>query len=280
MSTASRLFAFCLTGALSSAVCAQNPAGPTATPAPSPPKEPHAVKIYTAKHASPADLAKTLARLYEGPLLRSVASMSGNSVVVSGRANDVDEALHVLEALDFRPEVVGVELLIVGSGETPLDPKVFVGTGAEVLAALEKLKKDGVTVRRIALDGIEGQPATKQTGEDRAFVSSTTGASDRPPGARPATRSYDRRNLGTLVEATPRVRPDGRIALDLKIEDSRMVPADGPDALPSFTTESFKGSVAVTPNQVQVVSSSDEARSKGQRTAFAVIARVVDAAAK
>jgi type II secretory pathway component GspD/PulD (secretin) len=228
-----------------------------------------------ARHASPADLAKALSRLFDGMQLRSLAATSGSAVVVSGRAADVEQALQALEALDFPPVVAAVEVLIVGSGDTPLDPKLFVGNGAEVAAALEGRKKVDVTVRHVVLDGIEGQPATKQTGEDRAFVVGTTAGADGR--GRPATPSFQRRNLGTLVEATPRVLPDGRIALDLKIEDSRMVQPDGQEGQPMFTTESFKGSIAVTPNQAQVVSSSDEARTKGQRTAFEVVARVVDA---
>ncbi len=276
MTTAARLVALCLTAALPPALAAQ---GPPATTPPPPQKSPQSVKVYAAKHASPADLAKALGRLYEGTPLRSVASPSGSSVVVSGRPADVDQAIQALEALDFRPAVVAVEVLIVGGGDAPLDPKLFAGTGAEVATALEGLKKGGVTVRRIALDGVEGQPATKQTGEDRALVVGTTAAADGRFG-RGAPQSYSRRNLGTLVEMTPRVRPDGRIALDLRIEDSRLAPADGSDGGPTVTTESFKGSLAVAPNQAQVVSSSDDARGKGQRTAFVVVARVVDAPAR
>jgi hypothetical protein len=130
----------------------------------------------------------------------------------------------------------------VGGRETSLDPKLFVGTGAEVAAVLEAAKKNGVIGRRLVLDGIEGQAATKQTGEERSVVIATaSGGGDARGGGRPMTQSINRRTFGTLAEATPRVRPDGRIALDLKIEDSRMVPPEESDGMPMFTTESFKG---------------------------------------
>jgi len=265
-------FAVGLVVALSPALPAQ-PLG-----VPGPPSLPSTVTIYTARNASPADLVRGLGRLYDGTALRSVASASGNAVVLSGRPADVEQALRALDALDARPAVVAVDVLIVTGGEAPLDPKLFVGSLAEVTAALEGLKKDGVTVRRIGLDGVEGQVATKQAGEDRAFVTSSTPVPDGR--GRAMQQSFTRRNMGTQVEATPRVRPDGRIALDLKIEDSRTAAQEASDGPPVFTTESFKGSVALTPNQAQVVSSSDEGRAKGSRTAFVVVARVVDAAAK
>ena len=146
-------------------------AGQTPPPAHPPADE---VKIYTAQHAAPADLVKALGRLYDNARLRCVAAPSGRAVVLSGRPTDVQQAVQALAALDARPAVVvAVEVLIVTAGDAPLDPKLFRGSGAEVAAALEGLKKDGVTVRRIVVDGVEGQPATKQTGEDRAFVVAT-----------------------------------------------------------------------------------------------------------
>jgi hypothetical protein len=270
MTNAVRCGTLVLLVALSPALPAQAP--PAAANPP-----PNEVKIYSAKHAAPAELVQALHRLYDDARVRSVASPSGTAVVLSGHAADVDQAIHALEALDARPAVVAVEVLIVGSGDAPLDPKLFRGTGAEVAAALDAVKKDGVTVRRIVVDGVEGQPATKSTGEDRAFV---VGSTVNPAGGRfgggAVSQTLNRRNLGTMVEVTPRVRPDGRIALDLKIEDSRVMPQDGTDGQTAFSVESFKGTIAVAPDQAQVVSSSDDARAKGQRTAFLVIARVVD----
>src|SRR5580704_898111 len=174
MMTSARPYALCLALVISPSVSAQTPSDrpptPPAAAATAPQKAPQMVKVYTASHASPADLVRALSRLYDNSSLRSVASLSGSSVVVSGRATDVEQAIQALEALDFRPAVVAVEVLIVGGGEAPLDPKLFVGTGAEVATALEGAKKNGVMVRRIVLDGIEGQAATKQTGEERSVV--------------------------------------------------------------------------------------------------------------
>jgi type II secretory pathway component GspD/PulD (secretin) len=269
MTLAARLFTLVLFVVSPPQLAAQTPPAAAHPPA-------DEVKIYSAKHASPADLVKALGRLYDNARVRCVASPSGTAVVLSGRPTEVDQAIQALGALDARPAVVEVEVLIVAAGEAPLDPKLFRGTAAEVAAALEGLKKDGVTVRRIVLDGVEGQPVTKQTGEDRAFIVATTVTAAGGFG-RAGSQTYNRRNLGTTVEVTPRVRPDGRIGLDLKIEDSRAVPQEGADAQTTFSVESFKGTVAVAPNQAQVVSSSDDARTKGQRTAFVVVARVVDA---
>jgi type II secretory pathway component GspD/PulD (secretin) len=274
MTILARLVAVGVSLVIPAALAAQTTSA--STPSAQPPV-PHAVKVYTAKHASPSDLAKSLSRLFDGSPLRSVASSAGNSVVVSGRSTDVEQAILALEALDFRPAVVAVEILIVtSSGDAALDTKLFAGTATKVASSLEALKKDGVTVRRVVVDGVEGQAATKQTGEDRAFVVGTTATG----GGRAVAQSFNRRNLGTTVEVTPRVRPDGHIALDLKIEDSRLVPPEAAEGQPMFTTDSFKGSLAVAPNQAQVVSLSDETRTKGQRTAFVVVAKVVDAATK
>jgi hypothetical protein len=82
---------------LPATVLAQSTSAPAPTPANQTPT-PHAVKFYTAKHASPADLAKSLSRLFDGSPLRGVASSAGNSVVVSGRPADVERALLALAA--------------------------------------------------------------------------------------------------------------------------------------------------------------------------------------
>ncbi|MFO0810700.1 MAG: secretin N-terminal domain-containing protein [Gemmataceae bacterium] len=236
-----------------------------------PPSAAPAVKTYAAKYEPPGVLAASLSSLFPSGV-SAVAARAGNAVVISGSPDYVERAMQALEALDQRTAVVAVEVAFVDGGEG-VDPKALTGPAAEVMAKLEGMKHKGTIagLRRVRVDGTEGVAAVKQAGEERSVV---MGSSVTARGL--VSNSVDRRRLGTLVDVVPRVAPDGRIALELKIDDARLMPTEAPDTPGVMTTESFKGTVSVTPGQAAVVSAASEDGKARRQTIFVVFARVVE----
>jgi Bacterial type II and III secretion system protein len=146
-------------------------------------------------------------------------------------ARDLAAALsqHFQGAPGFRAvpapaRTVEVEVWLADSaGEGP-DAQELSGPAEGVLARLRELRQQGklTGLRRVRLTATEGQRATAQFTEERPML---TGSSLGPRGQ--SLRNLDRRNVGTLVEATPRIAGDA-VALGLRVEDSRVVPAEAP----------------------------------------------------
>ena len=143
----------------------------------------------------------------------------GNSIVVSGPPEAVEEIGQLIETLDHPAAMVRLEVVIV---ETPAEPSGAVATkdsGGDQLRAVPKPEYMEVLVRG-ELTTLDNQPAFLQVGRrESRLVGVAMNAMGR-------TNSISPEDVGTIVRITPRVGPDRAVALALTVEDSRLGPAE------------------------------------------------------
>jgi type II secretory pathway component GspD/PulD (secretin) len=231
-------------------------------------------------HGDVASLANTVAYLAEGTRTQVMTDARTNSLILRGPAEALEPIMAVIQRLDQPTRQVELRILVAelpeGSGATPKFDADFEVAVSEVL----KLQADGdaAVLKRIQLTSLEGKSTTVQVGETQAMVA---GQSFGPGGRQ--QRSYQMENVGTIVEAAPRIGQDGRILVDLSFEMSRLAAAKPDDenpeeiAPPARVTATLKSSFAL-PNErtVTVTDFTSSAAPESARMIMLMSARVVD----
>jgi hypothetical protein len=162
--------------------------------------------------------------------------------------------------------------------ESP-DHAGLVGAASELPAKLRDLRRRGMltTARRINLAAADGHTALATLGENRAF---TTGAAVTGGGF--SQRSISYRDLGTTVQATPLVGPDGVVSLRLQVTDSRPaagLPAPAGDGGPSaaeFTNLRVESSLRVRAGEVALVHETTTQTVTGQAESIILVTATVE----
>jgi type II secretory pathway component GspD/PulD (secretin) len=143
----------------------------------------------------------------------------GNSIVVSGPPEAVEEIGQLIETLDHPAAMVRLEVVIV---ETPAEPSDAVATkdsGGEKPRVVPKPAQMEVLIRG-ELTTLDNQQAFLQVGRrESRLVGVAINAMGR-------ANSIEREDVGTIVRLTPRVGPDRAVTLELTVEDSRLGPAE------------------------------------------------------
>ena len=183
----------------------------------------------------PEYLAAVLAAHFKGVAeIQALPDASANYLLISAAPSALDEVVQTLNQIDRPPQTVSVEILIVSvavkkaddktAPADDVDEKAFSGPIADVKAKVEALQKKGALgeVKRLLITAVEGQPANVTVGENKPYV---VGMTVRATGM--VSRSIAYRNTGTQADATVRVLPDKVVSVDLKLEDSRMIPSRG-----------------------------------------------------
>ncbi len=148
------------------------------------------------------------------------------------------------------------------------------GPAEEVIARLEGLRRDGrlSRLRRVRLSCADGQKASTQAGQERSIITATAAGG---PGGR-VMNSFDRRNLGLLVEATPRVGAGGQVLLELQVQDTRpaseaAADANAPPGPMSLVHDTLKATLAVPAGRAVVASGYGEEGGPQRGRRFVVV---------
>jgi type II secretory pathway component GspD/PulD (secretin) len=190
--------------------------------------------FYVVKQGDAKELAYVLGKHFKGDAeIQVLPDSPGNCLLISAAPNVFEEVVKLLEQLDKRPQSVVVEVVIAEvtpkkdedgrPARRELNEKEFAGLNKDVQDRLEAMKKDGrlSALKRIELTAVENQPAKVLLGETKPIVTSAT-----VTGTGRVARSFTYRNTGTQAEVTASVGADKTVALDLKVEDSRLHVAD------------------------------------------------------
>ena len=205
------------------------------------------------------DVARTLEQVFraEGKVvLKAVSAQqivivpeaTGNSLIVSGPPEAVEEVGRLIKDLDHPAAMVRLEVVIARSPTGPsaaaTSPpstanKTDAATkttpakkfGGEQLQVVPKPDELEVLVRG-QVTTLDSQPAFLQMGQRVPRVTGTTAG---PTGT---TSSVSLENVGFIVGLTPRVSPDGAVTMELDVEESHLgsaeegaplaTPKDGP----------------------------------------------------
>jgi type II secretory pathway component GspD/PulD (secretin) len=238
--------------------------------------------VYVVQHGSAKDLAEALTKHFKGDKeVQIVAEAASNCLLINAPEAASDELLPLLRQLDRRPQLVAVEVTVLdltpGKPDDPakdLDEKDLSGPAEAVQAKVQALKKAGqiAALRQIQLSALEHQRMSAVVHENKPYV---TGTVRTAVGGASSIINY--RNVGSIVNVTPQVAPDGMVTLDLKVEDAHMItPADGivigtddkgaPVRASEFVTATLEGKVSVPPGQtvfakgVKMTSKSEQGR--------------------
>ncbi|HUT09933.1 MAG TPA: secretin N-terminal domain-containing protein [Thermoguttaceae bacterium] len=183
-----------------------------------------------------------------------------NSLILNGPAEAIEEVLEVIEELDRPRSAVMVRLLIAevtqvraadpgavrqpaeGTGDAETPNVIGLGDRSnfsveairnelglsslpkEVEARIRGLGKDRrfVVLARPQLITLDNQPAFIHIGQREPIVRGSMAGRTGPV----SQVSYE--NTGLNVGVTPRVSPDGRVTMELDVEQSQMHPDEGP----------------------------------------------------
>jgi len=113
---------------------------------------------------------------------------------------------------------VSIEVLIANF-QAAADAEKGVPTAEQIL----ELEKQGklASSTRVQLATLDMQKASVQYGETVPVPSGSSSVRGGPPAVQ-----YTYRETGTIIEATPRVEEDGSVILLLRVQETRLVPAN------------------------------------------------------
>jgi type II secretory pathway component GspD/PulD (secretin) len=175
-------------------------------------------KYFQSEEASTSEKVKTKVVI--------VPETINNWLFISGPPAAVKEVQGLVSEIDQPAPMVRLEVLMK---EVPGDKGTYsVDTGsAEIKTAKDESSKNtsekkdnGELIMRGEVCALNNQPATIKIGRQEPRISgviqSTTGKNN----------SYNYTNVGTTIHLTPRIAPDGTVAVQLDIEDSRSGPME------------------------------------------------------
>ena len=170
----------------------------------------------------------TATKTAPGPRVAIASSVVNNSLVISGPPDAVEEVLRLVEKLDHS---AGLILLEMEMGESPIgaakpgegakgDGKSTTTAAPSAFRLLDRPAKMETTARA-RLTTLDNQPAFVQMG---ARVPRVTGLTTSPANGRFSSTSMTYLNVGLIVGMTPRISPDGTVAMQISVEQSQLDP--------------------------------------------------------
>ena len=245
--------------------------------------------VHVVKYGSAKDVAFALNKFFKGEI-EATAAADSNVLLVSAGASVFDEVIRTLGELDRRPQMIALEVTVVqmpvrkgDAADKDFDEKELTGPADAVANHVKALQKKGTvgSVLRYEMMALENQTTSIQQGETKPIV---VGLTTRAGGGTSKNVRYS--NVGTSVQATPRLGTDKTVLLDLKIEDSHLfTPEDGivigmDDGKPVIMAETvlakFDGKLNVTAGQAVLVQGVQSTSKSGKARTFVIVsARVV-----
>ncbi|HVS37444.1 MAG TPA: hypothetical protein VMS17_17915 [Gemmataceae bacterium] len=263
--------------------------------------------VVVLKHRQAKDLAAVLGPYFkDAALIQGLPGSPDEVLLIRASPSVYDEVMAAVDKLDRAPKTVSVELFIAQAappadadkkpdGEKPAPAEAVVkesdltGPTAEVAARLEEMRSKGLLtdLKRVHLTVTEGRTSSILAGENKPY---TTGVMRVATGA--AARSISYRNVGTEVQASAIVSPDGAVSVDLHLQD--MTADTPPDGVPIgadeknnpvFATDFFvthwEGKISIPAGQARPLESVHSTDKNDRLRTFIVAAvQVLDADAK
>ena len=211
---------------------AQNPPEPVSVVPGQDGEHRHTRLVVRLKAVPAAQVASTIVGLLQaeaqgqrGAAVRNVVivpDVVGNSLVIGGPPDAVDEVRKLAEQLDHPAVMVRVEFVLV---EVPAgDQRAATGPKPDAKApeALcpDAMPKGSEILVRAELTTLDNQPAHLQVGRRTPRI---TGGSISQMGM---VNSVTLENLGTNIGVTPRVGADRTVVMEVELEDSRFGPRE------------------------------------------------------
>jgi hypothetical protein len=189
--------------------------------------------VYRAAYASVQSLATSLEKHFRGvPGLSLVPEATSNSLLVSAPPEQFRELVDAIRKLDRVPKSAIIEVTILelppAGGGKAVDAQDLHGSSVKIRAKVNELKTSGQIrqVRRFRMTALNNQATSLQANADKPAAGPLTPfpqAGRQGGGARIP-------NVGTTVQCTARIVPDGAAVLQLTIHDA-------PAALPAIGNE-------------------------------------------
>ncbi len=163
------------------------------------------------------------------PSVVIVPDTVSNCLVIGGPNEAVDEVRKLVAQLDRPAAVIRLEVALgdvpaarVGSGApvAEAEGKADPAKVQAILADPEELRKQMDILIEAQLTTLDNQPAHLQVGRREPTINSVTMTQAG------RTNSLTVQNLGTMINLTPRVSPDGTVTMLIDVEDSRFAPAE------------------------------------------------------
>lgn len=180
--------------------------------------------IHVLEHRAAKDVAKLLTAQFKSEAeVTILADAPSNCVLLQSPPKLLEQLLENVAQLDRAPRAVLIDVWVAelkSEGGKNAEDRGLTGPLIEVETKLKALQKKGVVVSigHVQIRGLEHQPTTCQSGEERSIV--TSAVANRAAAGGLVT-SLDRRVVGTLVTATARVAAEQVVHIDLTFEDSR-----------------------------------------------------------
>lgn len=192
------------------------------------------IMCYPVRHVDPEALAESLGRAFRDRGEISITVAPNKCLLVSAPPAQLDGIGQLLSTLDRAPLRFRIDVTLAGLDAAMTAelaarkslPQELLGTNAAEWVRVGK----GVTFQRSAtVAAVENESASAQTSQQRHITVARGGrfSPSRPTAGQPAQlmTTYQARDFGTIVTAEPSMSEDGRIAVKLVVESTRLLSA-------------------------------------------------------
>jgi type II/III secretion system protein len=182
--------------------------------------------VYSPRTAPASALAETLRNIFDRePGVRIIAEPVSNSLVISAPERLMAEVTRLLPNLDRERQVLQFEVLLVerkvplqagDKQESPEQAEPLAGKIEEVLSRVGagEMKGDMTLLNRFSLTSVEGQKAMAQLGLRLPRITGTSITQ------RGRANAVAMENIGTMLQLSSRLQPDGVVVVELEFEKS------------------------------------------------------------
>jgi len=248
---------------------------------------PHVRRVVRLTSTPAADLARSLGQLLSaeaeargaGQRLSIAAEPTGNCLVLGGPADAVEEIMRLVAQLDRPAAMVALDVVVADAPAAQAAAAAAPPEGKPAPAAAGQLRvvawpEKMEVLAHARLSVLDGNAAHLQVSLDEARI---TGVSQSSAGQ---MNSISYVSMGTLVQITPRVGPEGVVLMKIDVASSRSGPIEDGMPIsvsaagevlrtPAVETLSAKASVRVAAGQTIVLAeAAPKPKSAKQRLVF------------
>jgi hypothetical protein len=257
------------------------------------------IRVVCPLQSSPAaSIAATLQQLFqtEGRTAKDtvqdqvaiVPDAAGNCLLISGPPGAAEEVRRLVKELDRPPAVIRLEVRMIAIAEEKVKKSPDAGSGenkpSEQGASKDlypvEMAEDGEVLLRGEIATLSGQKGMIRVGCTRPMVAGVA------LGRGGTMNNITYRDVGTVIQMTPRMSPAGDILVELNVEDSRYGPEEEgavfftpekgpPQRTPSVENFKLDSTVHLQPGRTLVLGGMSSGGKDGRLRLLSVTAHVV-----
>ena len=253
-------------------------------------------RVVPVRYGSAKELAAALEKYFQGEAeIQAAPDPANNSLLIASTPGVFDEVVAAVAQLDRQPQKVIIDVLMAevvsphetaagkSASEKELTDRDFAGPIEQVTARLEALDKEKriANFKQMRVETLENRQGQTQVGEQKPMVNGFTMQGTN----RTAVPTVSPRQVGAVLQVTPRVVEGNKVLLELVFRNDRVETPedglhladgiDGPIIVGEVVSANLTATLTVPVGQAVVVNRVQaDGKSKRTQTRIIVAARI------